>query len=322
MKNPVVETSFFVAGRAKNVRVSDEKIKAFVSDLAADKKLLKNKWDEVNHLVSKNIGALLTYFFVLDTLQSCFWSKDNKNRWFVTVNGVKKTGYFALSNALKVFFENHPEKANFHYFSSISFSEFKNILQGGRNLMFLKQRWQNLKAVSRILVKKYKGNPEIFLKYCNGKCETFVKKVVRELPSFRDEPFYAGKKIFFWKRAQILAGDIFGALKNIHKQSFNDVDWLSAFADYKVPQILNSLGILEYSSPLAAKIKKNILLKQGNTEEVEIRTASVVAVRLISKELLKIKIKKHDFEIDWLLWNMSKRISMKNRHHLTKTLFY
>ena len=78
------------------------------------------------------------------------------------------------------------------------------------------------------------------------------------------------------------------------------------FADYRVPQVLRHLGIMEYSEALAIKIDSCEELSHGSTDEIEIRAATVVSVERI---LAKIRedptltaVIKHSFEVDWLLW--------------------
>ncbi|MEK7195635.1 MAG: queuosine salvage family protein, partial [Patescibacteria group bacterium] len=98
--------------------------------------------------------------------------------------------------------------------------------------------------------------------------------------------------------------------------------YLTAFPDYKLPQILNHWKVMEYSPKLAEKIKLRTELKPGSNEEVEIRSATVWAVEYINEELKARGVRLKSFEIDWLLWNESKRIEMSEQHHLTTTIFY
>ena len=64
---------------------------------------------------------------------------------------------------------------------------------------------------------------------------------------FQDHTIYDGVQVFFYKRAQILVGDIWGAFKGQGLGKFEDIDKITMFADYRVPQILLELDILVYS---------------------------------------------------------------------------
>lgn len=77
--------------------------------------------------------------------------------------------------------------------------------------------------------------------------------------------------MFFYKRAQILAGDIWGAYgrqTSPHPFGFDDVASLTMFADYRVPQILRARGVLEYSEALARAVDARTELPPGSEEEV------------------------------------------------------
>jgi hypothetical protein len=68
---------------------------------------------------------------------------------------------------------------------------------------------------------------------------------------FRDTAIYRGRLVHFYKRAQILVGDLWAAYGRSNSASlsperkaiyaFNDMDKLTMFADYRVPQILRSV---------------------------------------------------------------------------------
>lgn len=53
----------------------------------------------------------------------------------------------------------------------------------------------------------------------------------------------------------------------------------------KVPQILNHLGILEYSPELTKMLQDKVPLEYGSIEEMSIRAASICAVDAIKEEM-------------------------------------
>ena len=101
------------------------------------------------------------------------------------------------------------------------------------------------------------------------------------------------------------------------------MDKLTAFADYKLPQVLRHLGILHYSKPLAQKVDQLVYLKVGSPEEIEIRANTIWAVELIRKQLEGKGKGLRPFEIDWILWNMGQQEDFKVKpYHRTLTIFY
>src|SRR5690606_36443612 len=131
-----------------------------------------------------------------------------------------------------------------------------------------------------------------------------VRAVVEQLPSFRDvalweRPGGATIEVPFLKRAQILAADIAGALAGTELAITDGLDLLTAFADYKVPQVLRQLGVLCYQSDLAARIHKMERIQAGSSEEVAIRAATVQACDLLVNEIRRLGRETTASEIDW-----------------------
>jgi hypothetical protein len=145
-----------------------------------------------------------------------------------------------------------------------------------------------------------------------------VEILSEKIPSFRDWAEYNGKTVYFFKRAQILAADLYGAFSGKSWGSFHDMEKLTAFADYKLPQVLRHLGILNYSGHLADKIDKKILLAPGCTEEVEIRAHTIWVVEQIRQDLARHGKSLYSYEIDWLLWNLGQKDAFREKpYHLT-----
>jgi hypothetical protein len=154
-----------------------------------------------------------------------------------------------------------------------------------------------------------------------------VRLVVGGLSSFRDEAIYQGRRVGFYKRAQILAADLHGAAgsREPRSRSWGDLARLyelTAFADYKLPQILRHQGILRYSSPLAEMVDRQVLLPAGSSEEVEIRASTVWAVELLRQEIQAQGLDLPSYRIDWLLWSASQESGQMRPYHRTRTIYY
>ncbi|HOK35431.1 MAG TPA: queuosine salvage family protein [Candidatus Pacearchaeota archaeon] len=317
MKNPVRETTKIIVKEAKKVKINQKKVEEFAEKIK-DSKI--PSWPKKMHLWTRDENSLLTYLIILDSLNFCFWSK--KEKWGIYYKNNFYEGYFGWSLALKKFFLKNPEKANFEYFSNIGFNQFLEILKGKGELELIRKRYQILKSVSKKFLEKYQGNPSCFISLANNSAAKLVFEIYKNIPFFQDEAMYDNFKVYFLKRAQILVADIWGAFEGKGIGCFKDMDFLTAFADYKLPQILNHFEILEYSSDLQNKIQKRKIIPAFSKEEIEIRAATVQAVEEIRKSLIKRGKNLFSFQIDWLLWNKSQRLKMKNPHHLTKTIFY
>jgi len=281
-------------------------------------------WPKDSHFHSSDAKKLLTYLIVLSAGHFCLWASDGRRRWGMIKSGKKITGFFGYALALKRFFENRPHEATFEYFARISLREFKRMVGGGGGLQMLERRWEVLRAVSKVFLEGYDSDPTRFVELARGKSSKLVPKIAKELPSFDDSvgSDVTNSKIYFWKRAQILVGDIHLAFHRRGLGSFSDLEYLTALADYKLPQILNYWGILEYDAELADKIRQKRCLGAGCREEVEIRSTAIWAIEYLKEELAKLGIERTSLEIDWLVWNESKRIKMPAAHHRTRTIYY
>lgn len=318
MKNPVRDTTLLVVKSAKHVRINREKLQALAHRLAKTG-LKVPGWAFDFHLHAEREDAMLDYIILLDAINFCFWAKRGP-RWEFEYKGKKWNGYLAMALALKSFFEEHPDKGNLEFFSTITFPDFKKILQGGAQLQFLERRWEIAREVSSIILEKYQGSRGFIVK--GEQCFSKLVPEIVKLPSFDDVHVYEGKKVYILKRAQILAGDIMGEFNNKGIGHFIDPEYLTAFADYKIPQILSSWGVLEYSPELREKIKKENILPSGGEEEVEIRSATIWAVEYLRDELATLGVELYPYQIDWLLWNESQKIQMDLPYHRTSTIYY
>lgn len=96
--------------------------------------------------------------------------------------------------------------------------------------------------------------------------------------AFADTSAYEGRRVPFFKRAQIAAAD----LDRAGVAEFGDLDRLTAFADNLVPHVLRVDGVLRLAPELSAAIDAGELLKHGSPTEVELRACAVQAVELLS----------------------------------------
>ena len=321
MENRVIKSSRYVAERSRYVTINKERIK----DLA--ERIKKNHykippWEHEYHFFDGTIRSV-SYLLLLDSINFCFWPQKGRERWKFCWQGEWFSGYYALSLSLKEAFQ---EKVPFHdpgFLETLSFEEFKRILNGRGDLQLMEERHRILNDLGRIINREFGGDIKKIIDGAGGSCLALVDILVQSFPFFRDIAQYDGEKICFYKRAQIFVADLYGAFEGRSLGYFRDIDKLSAFADYKLPQVLRHMGILEYSSKLSNKIDSFVLLEPGSKEEVEIRANTIIAVELIKQELMDSGIKISSIEIDRLLWYLGQKSQFRKRpYHRTITIFY
>ncbi|HEX5984130.1 MAG TPA: queuosine salvage family protein [Solirubrobacterales bacterium] len=98
--------------------------------------------------------------------------------------------------------------------------------------------------------------------------------------SFADSSTYQGRRVPFYKRAQLAAADLHRAGEAL----LPGIERLTAFADNLVPHVLRVDGVLRLDPALTARLEAEELLVHGSPEEVELRAAAVHAVELLAAE--------------------------------------
>jgi hypothetical protein len=126
------------------------------------------------------------------------------------------------------------------------------------------------------MTQKYQCSAVNVIESAKKSAAALVNVLARDFPNFRDEHQFEGRKrpIRILKRAQIFAADIWACFDGKDYGEFHDIDKITMFADYRVPQILSSMGCLTYSPSLDAAIRSKKVLRSGENWEVQLRGKS------------------------------------------------
>lgn len=184
------------------------------------------------------------------------------------------------------------------------------------------------------------------IKSAEGSAGKLVNLLAMRFPCFRDETKFDRRKVRILKRAQIFVADLWAAFDGEGYGEFDDIDnitmfagehrlfyWISALLlimspDYRVPQMLHSLGCLSYSPPLEYAIRDQKILEPGHSWEVQLRGCSIYCVELIRKLITQ----KHSearinaILIDFFLYDLAKERERAGEdaipHHRTRSIWY
>ncbi|MCS7240524.1 MAG: queuosine salvage family protein [Candidatus Bipolaricaulota bacterium] len=272
----------------------------------------------------------LRYLLLLDALNFCFWpprgfpnppklacGEKQGERWAIQgPEGERLTGYYALSYSLRLAAENCPEFFSAERLARVTAEDMREILG---QIPLISWRVAAAREVGFLLAQFASATD--FFAQARGSAQRIVELLTAHLPLFRDAALYDSRWIPFYKRAQILVADLWGTFDGEGLGAIEDLGWLTAFADYKLPQVLWSAGAIKLHPILAERIKKGALIRRGSQEEVEIRAATVVAVEMIARQLRKKGREFWPFQVDWLLWELSQK-GLPVPHHRTLTWAY
>jgi hypothetical protein len=287
-----------------------------------DKKITTPSWDSFCHYSGAK-EEVVGYILVLDTINFCFWPEGANQRWEVNSGPKLLSGYYGLASALKQALESGIPLTNAEYLANLTLQDLHTILGGQGSLQLMDMRVRNLNELGQVLLINHGGATTRLVESAAGSAVALARTVAKELTSFRDVARYQSEPVYFYKRAQILAADLHGALNGTGWGRFTDIDQLTAFADYKLPQVLRHLGVLHYAAALEDKVDHHMLLEPGSREEVEIRANTVWAVELMRREAHACGINLRASEIDWVLWNLGQEAEFRVKpYHRTKTIYY
>ena len=322
--NPIEQTKRTcqdVVSGAKSVFIDVDAIEKVAEELAQtdiDNFVNGVRWDENDwhYCEDAKIGGPKTcqYIFVLDCLNFCFWQ-------------TKDLEYDYLATALKKVYMNCEKNFDAKNLAEMTedtlqswFPDFK--------LPLLSERVNRLRELGNVLSNHYRGLACNVVFSANHCAPTLVQILIEKIPGFRDAYVNpsTGQYIHFYKRAQILVGDLWAAYERPsrgHKYYLANMSDLTTFADYRVPQILRSMGVLRYAAELARDIDNHQMIPCGSIPEIEIRASTVVAVEMLHKVLVSKGHSLLAIELDWLLWQKGESTKEKMKpHHRTLTIFY
>jgi hypothetical protein len=304
----VREGAAFVAQRARYVSINEEAIAALAGRIAAGE-MPRLAWDEAHHFSD---GAPLTaqYLLVLDALNFCFWPEPS---W----------DYNRLALTLKRALLDTPARFRAANLARVTAADVRAMLGDGDDIPLLEQRTALLREVGAVLAARWEGEAANLVRAADQSAARLIALVTAELPGFRDHAIYRGRPIYFYKRAQIFVGDLWGAFGGEGLGRFDDIGQLTMFADYRVPQLLRGEGILAYNARLASIIDLCRELPSGSDLEIELRATTIHAVELLRAALTERGYTITALELDWILWNVgeSRQRDLKP-HHRTLTIYY
>jgi hypothetical protein len=320
--NPdVLATTRFVVENSRDVAIDRAAIERVTHDLVARPRPVVT-YDCTRHLCGTG-PEVANFVLVLDTLNFSFWPDPGQARWMVSDNGEVLNGYWALVAALRRAIANGAPLSDADYLSTITAKSLGDLLGGTGTIPLLDERAAALHEAGRSLLARDGGQFVNTIARANGSATTLAALLATELSSFADVATYRGHPVTFLKRAQICAGDLHGASGGQAWGNLTDLDRLTAFADYKIPQVLRGLDVLVYSETLAHAVDHLVPLAPGGEPEIEIRAATIWSVEYLRRALAARGVSRRPFEIDWQLWELGQLLPPDTRpYHRTRTTFY
>jgi len=311
----MLENIQYVIKKAQFITINQRFLDTFVSKISLSdiqKSLGKNDNAESGHYEEE-----INLLFLFSCINFAFWSLDAEEQLIEEARTKRKE---KIIKAIRTLLLDHKPKLLGTLLNSISLDEFskrfKNITPS-----FLNERWQNLREAGLILEYKYNNSYMNVLMDAGFDAEKALSLTVKYFPSFDDRSIYKGREIEFHKRAQVLLGFISRIPDKLYK--LTNIDKLIGGADYRIPQLLRHLKIIQYSKLLKDKIDKNALIESGSEEEIEIRAFTLWVIHLIKKMLYdKTRNTITAMDVDCYLWSLNHKYGDLKPHHRTISIYY
>ncbi|GJQ70312.1 hypothetical protein Trydic_g22750 [Trypoxylus dichotomus] len=153
------ESGKFIAENSKHVKINNEGIEKLGEQLVAEINcgaLTINGFSQTPiHPTAEDIWAL-DWIFVVDTLNYCFWSKENEVGWTVD----QETGYFALCKAINRAMKEGVDILNPKCYASITEKQLSKILRSDNEVQIplFEERLRCLHEVGRSLLENFEGS--------------------------------------------------------------------------------------------------------------------------------------------------------------------
>jgi hypothetical protein len=275
----------------KLIEIDEAKIK----DIKINKKIAYFGIKEFKNKLPR-IKEIDNFIFVVRVLDFRLW--EYPHNWFYR----NEKGFFGLLERVKDLFNYNLNKVNF--------KDFRKIISPKENQSLALLRYKLFKQSINWLNKNYQQN---FANYFeeNKNPYNFCLNLMR-LKKFQDY----WQNFYFLKPNQLLYYEYILA-KNLEKRFTDELEQLTIFADYKIPQVLINSGIINLEKNSLIKIQNNNIIKRGSKLENELRISSIIAGEIISKNL-KIPV----YLVDNILWYLSHKINLKIPYPKIKTIFY
>ncbi len=309
MFEKIVLSTEHVMKNSKYVKINYGKLDDFIKNIECND--LKN-WLLYNpyNLFELDVEMIVNFLLVFESIDYSFFGEP---KWTVETDEGFKDG----SDALLYVLLKYVKETGSTNFSNMSFNDFKNILFGNVEIPLLDERYKTIVNVSKIVNEKMNGSFYNFIK--NETCDvSLFDIIITNFPSFKDERIYDGQVVYFYKLAQLLTSDILHvreALENI------DVDYsnLIGCADYKIPQTLRALEIIEYNDELTSIVDSKTEIDVSSKYEVEIRASQLVVIEYIKEKLGNVKA----IDINDFLFLYSKKVrEIAKPYHLCRNTNY
>ena len=323
--SPVLASTLPVIERSRSVRTSEDEIGRVAGWMAYEEFDLPDGSFLFDFGQDPNV--LTDLVLLQSTLNFAFTDFETGRTFEVDVNGRRYVDTEAMLACLhRAFVAGQPifEGA---WLAGVTRADLARLFDGSIEMPMLDERVAILNQVGRTLVERFDGRFHVWA----GTCERAVvadgdgllERLVADFPRFEDSSDYAGRRVSFYKLAQLCVWMLHAVHMRLGEPGIRGLERLTAFADYIVPVALRLLRIVEYSPDLEVRINNGVLIERDSDDEIEIRAHSLYATALLTDAINELRPADRQIvipQVDFRLWKSYHATFWP--HHLTRTTMY
>ncbi|KAL8841183.1 MAG: hypothetical protein Q9170_001037 [Blastenia crenularia] len=334
----VLEDAEYVYDHSIDVALDTHGTKAAAAtiwNLMQEKQYTFKTWSEHTLHPKAKDESTVNFIFLMDLLNFCFWSEheDPQRCFSVEYHGQTFTGYWSLVAAIhRALKESIPITTPSFWINETECTDdvLRNVFRSAssESIPLLDQRIHCIREAGRILASDFDGSILNLINQANHSAASLVNILTSNFPCFNDVLTFESRPIHFHKRAQILVADLWACFEGQGYGAFHDIDIITMFADYRIPQMLHSLGCLRYSPSLESQVRYLKEIESGSKWEVQLRGCSIWCVELIRREIVRQhpKAEVNAILIDFFLYDtMKERVEEGVKtipHHRSRSIWY
>ena len=277
------------------------------------------------NISKNNPDEFIRTTMLINTLNFAFTDFESSTKYEIIREGKVLSDSEAMFVQIQEAISSGLQLYNGNVLSDLDDKQLKNIFKGNIEMPMMSERLDILLNVGAKLSDDYEGDWMNFINagpkklYDNG--EGLIERLTSEFPRFDDTSQYAEKyNVHFYKLAQLAFWGIHAELAGTGDFYIEDMQSMSAFADYIVPVALEVMKIVEYSEELRNKITNGEIIARDSLEEIEIRSTSLYITAKLTEEINKRRPAEKSIIIPQLYYRLWKQYHATHRpHHLTNT---
>ena len=324
--SPVLESVLPVIDQSRDVQTVREKIVEVASWMAFEELPVPDYVLPLG-LGEGDPGETIDFILTTSCIDTAFTDFTNHIKFEVEYAGKRWSDSDALFACMKRALDAGTPILDGSFLAGIQRSDMEKIFAANIELPMLDEKTEIWRQVGTTLVAKYGGRFRNFVKACSPRLydsgKGLVERLAAEFPRFNDVSPYEGSVVKFYKLPQLAIWFLYCSLGKNGKFRIDDLDKMTAFADYIVPLALRLHGIISYSSALEQAINTHQMIERDRAWEIEIRAHCIYATALLAEEINKLREPGQKIlvpQIDARLWTHFHTTSWP--HHLTKTIMY